>query len=155
MINPFATLAEWPDNSGVATAHPERPWWVWMPKFTEPVWSQQGRWVHPDGTYFVGPMDDPQSDALAAYDDAHPRPTPPALVGQVWAGSTWTRMIDRLDSAGRPVEPAEDPAHLPGVQLAVIWATWPPTPDAVLIAGPGAPWAPTGWTPPQSSNPSI
>lgn len=113
----------------------------------------------------------PVADVLAAIDAVdreHPLPIPTPLVGQVWilrdggdrygAHTGLSRMITEID----PNDPR--PGHLkvtfggrhllrdqvdvapPGIEPQDGAQAWPP-PGAVLVHGPGAPWAPAGWVP--------
>lgn len=144
MINPFSIYPQHPD------AHPERPWWqqilhslnfppteVWersdghaLHEFDGGLVDYAGttRWVH-NGTV---------SECLRAFDAAHPLPPPPPLVGQVWHEDGDEFMIRRVARDNGGVEWWANSAH-PSTH-------WPPF-GAVLVAGPGAPWAPAGWTP--------
>lgn len=83
----------------------------------------------------------PIADMLTLADRTHPLPVPEPRCGQVWVDSTSEFMITAVQ-------------HLPGGAhewQGIGWAStreespnyapWPP-PGAVLVAGPGAPWAP-------------
>jgi hypothetical protein len=93
------------------------------------------------------------TDDLDAYDRAYPLPVPPALCGQVWAwpadGTQGQVIAVRPDAPvigqprtvtavfGAAVVPTDGPFRTDQVAA----EHWPPA-CAVLVAGPGSPWAP-------------
>lgn len=139
-------------------AHPERPWWraIWGPwPNVAPRQNYALRWMRGDDFECLVVNEDhirmqmyehtchPDITALlAAHDAEHPLPTPPPLVGQVWAG------VKRLYGGG-PMEAEEVMIawiNQEKVAIANYGYTWPrhawPPPGAMLVYGPGAPWAP-------------
>lgn len=92
--------------------------------------------------------------AMVAYDTAHPLPPPPPRCGQVWLwpDSDRQHLVTDITTRGSghtgitlglegpdcwlPHVPPELAPHSSQ-------SPWPP-PGAVLVAGPGAPWAPMG-----------
>lgn len=148
-------------------AHGTRPWWR---RLTRNGRRDPYTWARPDGgrvTRQPGPgywasrhvlwhvdtgMHDGDvlatgitDEALAAYDAAYPLPAPPPLCGQVWV---WSDNRQALltevyrTAAGLRVDLGEYAAWPEGVpDEGHFHVAWPP-PGAVLVAGPGAPWAP-------------
>ena len=155
-LNPFTLYPQAPD------AHPERPWWC-GPDDCGYFRRTDGAWLKAKGGWFKGSdggayaelrtpispkaqaADDDDSAAfpgLAAFDTTNPLPCPPPLIKQVWvwvdSGEQW--MVQGI---------ADFPWTLvlrDGRAEVVEFESWP-SPGAVLIAGPGAPWAPPGWRP--------
>jgi len=72
------------------------------------------------------------SQILEQVDAEHPLPVPEPKCGQVWV---W--LEDGVDESGGRMEKGEEAMI---TRLHNLERTWPP-PGAVLVAGPGAPWA--------------
>lgn len=133
MPSPFAPwLSSYPRDW-----NPDRPWWIvtsydWAMR-TDPA-LHEGAEI---GVTYRGP------DALAAldaYDAAHPRPVPSPHAGQVWVWPDGEeRIVTHVWPGGRA---------LLGSGLHLQSDEWPPA-GAVLVSGPGAPWAPKGWRCPE------
>jgi len=140
-MNPFEIYPQHPN------AHPERPWWRagsgWHRRDGARVWFEDGRslvgpgpgwWSQAEEADFIQHAD---CDAALSYvDAAHPLPAPPPLCGQVWVlpngeHGLVTSVVGGLVTLGATSYPEE---------------LWPPG-GAVLVAGPGSPWAPAGWRP--------
>jgi hypothetical protein len=130
-------MSNWHGYPQHPDAHPERPWW-------RPISSM--RWRRTDGRIsravcWPDALDEDEAevvhaqdvcDELARLDTAHPLPPPEPRCGQVWVlpdVATHCTVIGVQDGAGYYVDPR-------GVHR----MPWPP-PGAVLVAGPGAPWA--------------
>jgi hypothetical protein len=123
-------------------AHPERPWWtriVTIEYSTFPPQPAAWFWRRTDG------LSSEDLDAIGYLDATNPRPAPPPLCGQVWR---WEPGYFILMSYVRP-----DGTWCYAGQLNLVQPganaggqTWPP-PGAVLVYGPGAPWAPADWRP--------
>lgn len=139
----------------------ERPWWTLEVVTGEPVqtsYPPRYVWqtVREDGRVGIrlGYANERSASrlvtaevvaALDSVDDAHPRPVPPILPSQVWAfyGGTSLRMI--VDVVHQPdgvtlyrCADSHDKSFLPVTMF---------DPNAVLVSGPHAPWAPKGWRP--------
>ena len=118
-------------------AHPERPWWRLQVGPGSPAPTTLG-WQRTDGRVVRC-----WPDALVI-DQAYPLPAPPPRVGQVWSIVEGDR---RLEVAIRLVVYTAD-GQVDGylttlsVDAPAPDTTWPIT-GATLVAGPGAPWAPT------------
>ena len=137
MINEWHGYPQHPD------AHPERPWWRKMVT----SWERRIRTAHekgPDPGSLSWLRDDgaalPDHESLEAYDTEHPLPAPEPRCGQVWVSGSDERMVTALHHGmaylnGQPYASRFDGRPAP----------WPP-PGAVLVAGPGSPWAPMGDT---------
>lgn len=134
-------------------AHPERPWWVrgtrsdgWAIRWGLPGnrgWFAQdpkGRGHDLPGTF---------DEAMAAIEREHPLPCPEPRCGQVWV---WPEgAVSLMDGETRVT--VETHIMVLAVGRRDGWwqwrhanhhsalTEWPP-PGAVLVAGPGAPWAP-------------
>lgn len=122
-------------------AHEERPWWRLLRREVLMSGDVDEDWERSDGG-LCGAVDCPneheRTAMLARYDAAHPLPAPEPRCGQVWVwsdASPWRGLemtVVAVTGAGVFFGGRADP-----------WAgSWPP-PSAVLVAGPGAPWAPT------------
>lgn len=129
-------MADWHGYPQHPDAHPERPWWRL---------SRHGGYVRTDGEEaaevgsdrggFLGILHGHEltTQALAEFDCKRPLPPPEPRCGQVWymTDSGTSKMVGRCGT------------------LSITWADgtkrstaeWP-RPNAVLVAGPGAPWAP-------------
>lgn len=167
-MNPFARYPQHPD------AHPVRPWWRYVhgAGYTRvdgkaTAVETIGGWItHEAADIGVSPLFHHETEAMDAYDAAHPLPCPEPACGQVWAwDDRFAATVQAVDLTG-----TADPESLgrPGVvwpctvpvsgtefgRYSACWTpalNWPPALggrcDAVLVSGPGAPWAPAGWTP--------
>lgn len=156
-------MSDWHGYPQHLDAHPERPWWRRLvPDDEESPWRRADgvelcpavAWVGGDH-YDCGWQDGAgwvakarelwpfrlsairsvEEEAIALVDAAHPLPPPEPRCGQVWVLpdlATHCTVIGVQDGAGYYVDPRG--AHR---------MPWPP-PGAVLVAGPGAPWAPMG-----------
>lgn len=115
----------------------DRPWWRDCTN-TRQSWMKRQSWAKEriDGARVDGrgPFD---VALLDAYDDAHPRPTPPPTCLQVWVRPDETCMVTGTNAVAY---------QFGGVTIPLTPDAWPP-PKAVLVAGPHAPWAPKGWRP--------
>lgn len=77
---------------------------------------------------------------LDTFDTKNPMADPPVLCGQVWsAAGIANTIVATLDTGSTGVKPvwAYKGVTMPDV--------WPPA-GCVLVYGPGAPWAPVGWS---------
>ena len=122
---------------------PERPWWqgigpVWRPEAPIPAspggaagWDRRLAGYRHDGARLTLVKYLHEAE-LAAYDRANPRPTPPPACGQVWRNAR-SGVEEMIISINATIVVFPDPTR------AIL--SWPP-PGCVLIAGPGAPWAP-------------
>lgn len=133
-------------------AHPERPWWRKMVT----SWNYRIKTAHerhPDPGSWSWLRDDgatlPNHESIEDYDNEHPLPAPNPMCGQVWVCFSVTPplivedmvlSVERMGGAslvrwgtGVSSTGACDPEG----------GTWPPS-SAVLVAGPGSPWAPMG-----------
>lgn len=94
--------------------------------------EEYGNWIIDRGMCPTRP-EPPVSDQLLAYDREHPMPAPAPKCGQVWVwppeGGVDRMVTDVVRRSGA--------AKMDGDW----WTEWPPI-GAVLVAGPGAPWAP-------------
>lgn len=146
--NPFKRYPQlWPN------AHPERPWWAWgvvAPGLTLngvqqlPVdvlahreiryaWIRRDRRILPEGA------------DIAAFDAANPMPCPPPTLGQMWA---WSQPIPHQAMIVGLYEQLDGtPVVTFGNDEAKSYDSWPPD-GAILFGGPGAPWVPAWWVPP-------
>lgn len=82
--------------------------------------------------------------AVDAYDDAHPRPVPPVLPTQVWAGTEDGAYFSILTVG------SDGFAIIAGTgQFGAVLCKMHPSAITCLslVAGPHAPWAPRGWRP--------
>lgn len=143
-------------------AHPERPWWRYV-QAEGPVMLTMPpivpyRWVRADGT--IGPTFPHRGgegspgrecdDDLARIDREHPLPAPEPACGQVWV---WPENVQAMVVACEPCGWRDDVVTAWRVSLGggapyehfgdSYGRSWPPE-GAVLVAGSGAPWAPTG-----------
>jgi len=147
-------------------AHPQRPWWrrsgddesPWVRSDNAtltPVaeyvggdtydagWQSHDGWVLRVPDVWMGRMaaiHTLESGSLATYDAEHPLPPPEPRCGQVWvwvAASAWQGLQMTVSTVT-----AVGGVHF-GTRRDAWDAPWPP-PGAVLVAGPGAPWAPMG-----------
>ena len=127
-------MGRWHGYEQAPGAHPSWPWWVWHEASTpRATWGPVlGSWVRTDGMIAAGEKEDAWQEA-ASLDRDEPLPVPYPKCGQVWV---WTNgdgfgviaVVGGKPAFGRYVKGVNDgPA-------------WPP-PGAVLVAGPGAPWA--------------
>jgi hypothetical protein len=155
-------MSDWHGYPIAKGAHPARPWWNGGPDpYIASIW-----WFRSDGaplarmTRAEGERRSVESEhfmrkgeteaaALARIDREHPLPAPPPKVGQVWVTDS-----DGADAFGAgsarffDVELAVVGVRRnPVTGVSILWgdggntSEWPP-PGAVLVAGPGAPWAP-------------
>lgn len=132
----------------------ERPWWTLEVVTGEPVqtsYPPRYVWqtVRKDGRVGIrlGYADERSASrlvtaevvaALDSVDDAHPRPVPPPMCGQVWAWPNREQhLVGKVWGVGGGVTFANSDSLPPGM--------WPPF-NAVLVSGPHAPWAPKGWS---------
>ena len=126
-------------------AHPERPWW------------RGGR--TDDGALYLRRADGHEeivarmlmehgssAACIAAYDAAHPLPCPPPMCGQVWVwpGEHKARLVVAVFD-GDPVFIGWTFSHSLN-QAVALPRRGADMAGAVLVAGPGAPWAPMGET---------
>lgn len=126
-------------------AHPERPWWRKLYREVPGRAPEHFAWARTDRRV-VSRTEVEQAiiDILAALDREYPLPPPPPLCQQVWVeprrggAGGGHRAIVGVDPCGAvyTVGYAGVQRHAPGC--------WPP-PGAVLVYGPGAPWAPTAF----------
>lgn len=139
--NPFASYL----FTYLAEAVPERPWWR-----RHGVPCRGVQWLRVDGKQALAwrygdeePAHATMLAALDAFDGANPRPIPEPLTAQVWSYPD-----GRTESIPRVIPGSEN-----GGQRARLFGdagprfngdAWPPK-GAVLVYGPGAPWAPAGW----------
>ena len=147
MINEWHGYPQHPD------AHPERPWWRREFQDSRIPECREWAWIRTDSRR--GPSDMMRGamlrDALDRIDKENPLPAPEPRCGQVWL------CVD--PSLPSPVEDMVVGIERMGATSLVRWGTrvastgvydpqnktWP-TPNAVLVAGPGSPWAPMGDT---------
>lgn len=119
------------------TAHPERPWW------RGPIMRESDGvivWRRSDSADTGHPC---LRGALAAIDREDPLPPPEPLCGQVWVLRSG-RSVMVVDVVPQTVEGAwmvSLGSEALTARGAGVTCPWPP-PGAVLVAGPGAPWAP-------------
>jgi hypothetical protein len=145
-------MSDWHGYSQHPDAYPERPWWR---RWIGPPHARPGEsgWLRADGVFTIG-----DDGYLAARDTAHPLPPPEPRCGQVWVTPSgvesmvqmvWpngagTRTIDLPDHHFFwPADPERPNSCWGSAPETLTTADWPP-PGAVLVAGPGAPWAPMG-----------
>lgn len=157
-MNPFE-----PYLSTYRDAHvvPERPWWrcaeSWGVKWLRTDGAQAAVWSYRTSSE---PTRTEILERVDAYDDAHPRPVPPMLVGQVWVGPNGDAMIIDFYTPEYPVMglnllPHTEPAWGLSVDkyvrgrcvLRSETEMRAMLDGAVLVSGPHAPWAPKGWRP--------
>lgn len=128
-------------------AHPERPWWrVFDMRLNSS--GQEIAWRRTDG--MLATMLEVESaiiDVLAIKDAEHPLPAPPPLCGQVWVDPrTEKHFMVQAVSAGVAILQVPNLTH--GMwELVTVWVYpehWP-IKHVVLVAGPGAPWAPPNY----------
>ena len=142
-------MADWHGYPQRGWVDPERPWWntgdVREWRRNDGLVISRDRFDPPLSHIISIGSDEPFEIAAARADAERPVPPPPPRCGQVWAlpGKTAEMVV------------SEVPPHFPTAMMvsAVIAGvdgvevplddTWPP-PDAMLVAGPGAPWAPMG-----------
>jgi hypothetical protein len=142
-------MSDWHGYPQHPDAHPERPWW-------RPISSM--RWRRTDGRISRAAC---VCDELARLDTAHPMPPPEPRCGQVWVTLTGVEsMVQMVYSNGAgtrtidlpdhhffwPPDPERPDSCWGSAPETLTTADWPP-PGAVLVAGPGAPWAPMGGDP--------
>jgi len=137
-------------------AHPEFPWWTWVAEQSTHgtyLLSQVGRWLRGDGqkservawTYQEGRghetmmrvLADKAEEEICYIGQESPLPPPEPRCGQVWVNVT--------TGASHMITDVKDGIAWMGSGKL---ATWPPEDEfsdevAVLVAGPGAPWADT------------
>jgi len=144
-------MSDWYGYPQAPGAHPQRPWW------TAIAWSRVGDEITVTSWYRHGGHRT-GGENLSAIDREHPLPAPPPRCGQVWvwpdglepgraemvtghfvcvAGTTTITTDEFCYSTGGGDEDS-------GCR------DWPPS-GAVLVAGPGAPWAPPEWEPEDNS----
>lgn len=128
----------WRDYPQAEGAHPTRPWW----RLDDEWWRRNdGRPMAVQrigGAQSLGLFDDRTDAELAHRDRTCPMRVPPPRVGQVWRSVFNSGMLDLMIGEVDGGDKGD-----------VYWATdehcpigeWPPA-CRVLIAGPGAPWAP-------------
>lgn len=139
-------MSKWHQYPQHPDAHPEKPWWRKQYKRRGDGSLEHLAWRRTDGRMESAlAVERGLIDILDAIDREHPLPPPEPRCGQVWK------------VPGRPADMAvTEEWPWSGKALAAILArnaagqpalafdrTWPP-PGAVLVAGPGAPWAPMG-----------
>lgn len=134
-MNPFKPYIEI-DHYG-PNAHPERPWWSINYLDTE---GREVEATRRDDVFL-------DSEDVAGEDQRNPLPPPPPMVGQVWAAPSGSHdydefMITAVQRDGGDVEWFCSDPDIGGSPH----THWPPM-QCVLVSGPGAPWAPAGWTP--------
>ncbi len=87
-------------------------------------------------------------DLIAAADRDHPMAVPAPRCGQVWwFGGGHHQVLSVSGGSAVFVGWRQRGERILGgvmVELGVFETPWPP-PEGVLVAGPGAPWAPPGW----------
>jgi len=122
------------------------------------AWPDRDRplgWCFKDGDKWMAPGGTPApvvEDAMALFDREHPLPCPPPMVGQVWS-TTWygEQLVVRASKAGALMHTEQTIGYsdalgndvCTGVRVDFLNSEqWPPS-GAVLIRGPGAPWADT------------
>lgn len=139
-------MTDWHGYPQHPDAHPERPWWRWC--HDDACYERaDGATYEPDeaslaralGTYDVRAQ-------LAAYDASHPLPAPPPLCGQVWVRGGYQGQIAdvmRMDDGHLTISWGFEVTCRTGGRRDHGEEPWPP-PRAILVAGPGAPWAPMG-----------
>lgn len=89
-----------------------------------------------------GPVRDRAGETYSVFPRHGPPPEP--LVGQVWATPRGDGRVDTVErGSGKTVVYATLPLA-DGLSCFHEVSVWPP-PDAVLVWGPGSPWAPEGW----------
>lgn len=156
-VNPFVPYLS------TYTSHPRyydaarvlaRPWWWFLG-----VSSGQCVLVRTDGAsaWLAATSDDEMVAELDVLDDLHPMPAPEPMHLQVWLRLPYTEpgaLLDvnfmlagtaRLTWGAPGLRGVEYVPHGDG-QCTLIDAEWPPQ-GAILVYGPGAPWAPAGWRP--------
>lgn len=148
-------------------AHPERPWWrrdrsamvrsdgVALTSIHDRNYAET--FGHPFDERGMREDGESYADATARIDREHPLPAPPPMCGQVWVWlSGFAATVQAVDPTGMSaprgmsdgpgvVWPCTIPAPVQHGPYLGAWtpaALWPP-PGAVLVAGPGAPWADT------------
>ena len=131
-------------------AHPERPWW--RLSMRDATWPEEveEEWVRTDGGVCGAvscPSDDERVAMLDRYDAGLPLPCPPPMCGQVWRVDGLEVTIVRVvDGVGFALAPSPGGWTWGGYASASLAAVNASAPNAVLVAGPGAPWAPMGET---------
>jgi len=129
-----------------------RPWWKFElfggPKLTID-WDKR-KIQRSDMNEWLTVNADEIKESAAWYDREHPLLVPPPWPGQIWAswvddGNVKGVFVDVLRSIGHESPRAMVPVswYMMGESIEME-TTWPP-PNAVLIEGKGAPWAPPSW----------
>lgn len=117
-------MSDWHGYPQHPSAHPDRPWWRKKP---------EGYWLRIDGEQSVYGRK-PES-AMATLDHEHPLPPPEPRCGQVW------RFREGHQAMVAYVRPDGSCAFAGAGEAFAAKEPWP-YPGAVLVAGPGSPWAP-------------
>jgi hypothetical protein len=124
-------MSEWHGYEQGEARHPDRPWWRWV-AYEDRKGDERDMLVRIDGREAAA-MAVSVLEIAEEIDREHPLPVPPPKCGQVWVrGHVESMLVARSehvlwwgDGDSAPVK------------------EWPPA-GAVLVAGPGAPWAPMG-----------
>jgi membrane-associated protease RseP (regulator of RpoE activity) len=137
-------MSSWHGYDQVEDAHPERPWWQ-----REPGHEPGEGWRRTDGellSYSLGAWKKFGTvTMLDERDRTDPLPPPDPRCGQVWV---WLETAGLHASAQQVLAVRALTSSAPRVEFVgsaidiFQEKDWPP-PGAVLVAGPGAPWAPT------------
>lgn len=131
----------WHDYPQRPNAHPERPWWVRVyDRFSVPAWRRPtDGLLGPSESGQLGPHEyDYVLDQLAHLDRENPLPAPEPRCGQVWL---WLEDDEKEAGTSATV------LFVDSTEVAFMGPCtysrdgWPPA-GAVLVAGPGGPWAP-------------
>jgi hypothetical protein len=148
-------VSEWHSYEQGEARHPDRPWWRWV-AYEDRKGDERDMLVRIDGREAAA-MAVSVLEIAEEIDREHPLPVPPPKCGQVWVWPTgFAATVQAVDPTGLidpegarrggVVWPCTTPVTLPAAPYACGWSAtsaWPPA-GAVLVAGPGAPWAPMG-----------
>jgi len=167
----YGFYAPWESYLTKGSRHPRRPWWQFVgmapatpEEMEDPEWMHhlEEQWVRVDGhaVLWDGSSKGNVDEALESYDREKPMDAPLPAIGQVW----------RVQPAGertaieKPVTLVREDAEMVCCRLGEhddplrpsrTWhcteprdgfGPWPPE-HAILVAGPGVPWAPADWKP--------
>jgi hypothetical protein len=144
-------MSEWHGYEQGEARHPGRPWWRWV-AYEDRKGDERDMLVRIDGREAAA-MTVSVLEIAEEIDREHPLPVPPPKCGQVWVwlgdAVTERSVVSRHSGVAWFQAEVGRVGQSGGVEIAQAecWgcadANWPPA-GAVLVAGPGAPWAPMG-----------
>jgi hypothetical protein len=134
-------MSDWHGYPQHPDAHPDLPWWR---RTTRDCGWRRSDGVECDELTEAEAESSDTTEFLAGIDESDPLPPPPPMCGQVWVLMYTLKDGDlRHDDMVVSVAYIGDEVRVQFRGSSGYADRWPPL-GAVLVAGPGAPWAPMG-----------